>query len=73
MYVRVVAYPGSKKEKVTCIGEQRYEIMVKEPAKQNLANNRIRALVAQLYGKAISETRIISGHQTARKIISVSD
>lgn len=71
MYVRVVVYPGAKKESVTSTGESRYEIKVKEPAERNLANVRLRELVAQEYRVDFKKVRLISGHQSNRKIFSV--
>jgi uncharacterized protein YggU (UPF0235/DUF167 family) len=72
MYVRVEVYPQSKKEVVKETGENRYEISVKEPAERNLANNRIREIIAKDYGVNLNSVRIISGHQSSRKILSVN-
>ncbi len=72
MYIRVAVYPGAKKEKVTELGENRLELMVKEPAERNLANERVRVLVARTYGVEVNQVRMISGHQGQRKILSIT-
>ena len=66
--VRVVA--GAKKEKVEMAGK-RLNISVKEPAKQNLANRRVRQLVAAHLGLPVAKVRLISGHTSPAKIFSV--
>jgi uncharacterized protein (TIGR00251 family) len=73
MYVRAVVYPSAKKEVVLCTGEHRYEIRVKEPAEQNLANTRVIQLLALQYQVRAKDIRIVSGHHSSRKIFSVAD
>jgi uncharacterized protein YggU (UPF0235/DUF167 family) len=71
MYVKVDVFPKHKKEQIKVIKEDWLEICVKEPAEQNLANYRVREIVARQYGVKTTETRIIAGHQSRRKIISL--
>ncbi len=71
MYVRVTVYPGAKKEHIKHVGENRFEIQVREPAEQNLANARILELVAEQYKVAVRQVRMISGHHSQRKILSI--
>ncbi len=73
MYVRIEVYPGAKRELVKQIGEDRFEILLKEPAERNLANQRARALIAEIYKVNLKQVRIISGHHSSRKIFSVAD
>ena len=73
MYVRVAVYPGSKKESVTEQGPHRYEIKVKEPAERNLANKRVKEILASHYKTTESKVRLVSGHQNSRKIFAVPD
>ena len=73
MYIRVNAQPGAKKELVSRISADRYEISVREPAEQNMANRRIRTLVARELGLPETAVRMISGHQSPHKIFSVTD
>lgn len=73
MYIKVVVYAGVKKELVKEIGEGRFEVRVKEPAEQNLANTRVRQLMADQHKVSLGQVRIISGHHNSRKILSVDD
>ncbi len=72
MYIRVNAVASAKKELVKQLASDRYEIRVKEPAERNLANGRIRALVAAEIGVAEKSVRLISGHTSPHKIFSVT-
>lgn len=71
MYVRVEVYAKTKKEKVSKVGENRFEISVKEPAERNLANLRVKEIIAELYGVSVTKAKLISGHHSPRKIISI--
>ncbi len=73
MYVRVVVYPGGKKEVIVQTGDHRYEIRVKEPAERNLANSRVIEMIALAYSVNPKTVRIVSGHHTSRKILSLPD
>ncbi len=71
MYVKVRVFPGNKKEVVQKISESVFEIRVKEPAERNLANQRIRELIAQEYAVTPKQIRIVSGHRSSTKIVDV--
>ncbi len=71
MYVQVRVVAGSKKELVVALEPNRYEIFVKEPAQQNLANRRVIVLVARALGVLPTEVRLISGHRSPSKVFSI--
>jgi uncharacterized protein YggU (UPF0235/DUF167 family) len=71
MYVRVEAKPGAKRESVMRVDEKTLAIAVREPAERNLANQRIREMVAEEYGVPIGKVRMISGHRSPRKIFDI--
>lgn len=71
MYVRVFVVPNSKKERFIEVSERDCEATVKEPAERNLANTRVRELVAEHYQVPLGSVRIISGHHSPRKMLSV--
>jgi len=73
MYLRVLAVPKAKKEVVTKKKENYFEISVKEPAERNLANNRIKEILAQMFSVSPKAVRLVSGHQSSRKIFSLPD
>lgn len=69
MYIKVHAVPDSRDESVAGKGADTLIIRVKEPAEGNCANKRILGIVRQRYpGRAV---RMVSGHQSSHKIISV--
>jgi uncharacterized protein YggU (UPF0235/DUF167 family) len=72
MYIKVKVEAGAKREVVTKKSENTYMISVKEPAERNLANNRIREIMASLLGVSTKNIRIISGHQSPSKILSIN-
>ncbi|MEI7688877.1 MAG: DUF167 domain-containing protein [Candidatus Nomurabacteria bacterium] len=72
MYIKVKVVVGSKKEKIIKKSLDRFEIWVKEPAERNLANTRVLEIVAGIFGINIKSIRIISGHQSPSKILSIN-
>lgn len=71
MYIKVKASPGAKKESFEEKTPDTFYISVKEPAERNLANGRIVALIAAHFGVAENRVRIVSGHRSRSKILSV--
>jgi len=73
MYVKVKVTPDAKKEKLEQKQKDLFEISVREKAKQNMANNRVVELLARHFGIIKGSVRIISGHHSPSKIISVDN
>lgn len=73
MYVKVKAFPSSKKESALKVGDDKFIVHVKEPAERNLANGRITELIAREFSVHGGRVRIISGHRSPNKILSVGD
>jgi uncharacterized protein YggU (UPF0235/DUF167 family) len=71
MYVRVHAKPDSRRERVTKESETVFYIEVKEPAERNLANKRIREILASVFAIAPAQIRIVTGHHSSSKIYDV--
>lgn len=71
MYIRAQVKPGAKKESIIKTDEKTYSISVREPATQNLANNRVRELLALELGIKPQKVKMISGHRSPRKIFSI--
>jgi uncharacterized protein YggU (UPF0235/DUF167 family) len=71
MYIKVFVTPGAKKEKVEEKGET-LMIAVREPAMGNRANDRVRELVAMREGKPLGSVRILTGHRSRAKMVSIS-
>lgn len=73
MYVHVRVTPKAKRERVECIQPASFEIAVKEPAERNLANTRIREIIAEHFSVSPKAVRIVSGHQSPKKVLSVDE
>ena len=71
MYIKVRVIPKAKREQIKKINSETFEITVKEPAERNLANNRIKELIAEFYGVGAEAVRLITGHHSGSKILDV--
>lgn len=72
MYIKVFVTPGAKREKIEEEGET-LVISVKEPAMGNRANDRVRELVALRFGQPLRAVRILTGHHSRGKMLSVNN
>lgn len=73
MYIRVRVASGAKKESFVKSAEDSFLVSVKEPAEQNLANKRVLEIFATHFGIEPKQIRIISGHHSPGKILSIPD
>lgn len=71
MYVRVHATPGAKKERVTKDDDRVFYIAVKEPAERNMANARIREILAREFKVRPAQVTMLTGHRSSSKMYSV--
>ncbi len=72
MYIKVKVVAGAKKELIVKNSPNSYSISVREPAERNLANGRVIELVALDLGVPKGKIRIISGHHSPSKILSIN-
>ena len=71
MYLKVTVYPDSKVEELKPLSPDCFTVKVKVKAKMNLANNRLRELIADHFNLPVGKVKIISGHHHPHKIISL--
>jgi uncharacterized protein YggU (UPF0235/DUF167 family) len=71
MYVKARVTPGAKKERVVRIDDTHFELSVREPARQNMANNRVRELIARECGVPPGKVRLVSGHRSPAKVFDI--
>ena len=71
MYIKIKVTPGAKKEMVKRISRDHYEMNVREKAEGNKANTRILELCRNIFPMSI--IRIVSGHHSPHKILSVEE
>ncbi|MDQ3076846.1 MAG: DUF167 family protein [bacterium] len=73
MYIKVRVKAGSKKETLEQKSKDHYSISVKEKAERNMVNKRIIEIIAHRYALPLGKVRIVSGHQSPSKILSVDN
>lgn len=71
MFIKVKAKPKAKRETVERTGDFSFTISVKEPSERNLANTRIRELLARELDVPTHKIRMISGHTSPSKMFEV--
>jgi len=72
MYIKIKVIAGAKKEKVIKKNDDHFEMSVKEPAERGLANKRVTELVREYFKVYNGDVRIVSGHHSPSKIISLN-
>lgn len=72
--VVVKVFAGAKKEHVepAHVPGDPWNIYVREPAQNNLANFRVRELIARAYGVRVEDVEIRTGHRSPKKRLSVT-
>lgn len=73
MYIHVKVQTGSKKESIKEKTAGYFDISVKEKAEHNLANTRVLELIALHFKIPKSHIRIINGHHSPSKLLSIKD
>jgi uncharacterized protein YggU (UPF0235/DUF167 family) len=71
MYIKVKVIVGAKGEKVVKKSDDHFVISVREKAKSNAANARILKIVSEIY--KTKNVRIVAGHHSTGKLLSVGD
>ena len=72
MYIRVFVTPGAKRERVE-EKEETLLVSVREPASGNRANTRVREIVAMRTGALLGKVRILTGHRSRAKMLSITN
>ncbi|MBI5138758.1 MAG: DUF167 domain-containing protein [Candidatus Vogelbacteria bacterium] len=73
MYIKVHVIPKSKKEALEKKREDSFIVRVREPAERNLANERVCELIAREFKVQRSKVRIINGHVSPSKLLSIAE
>ncbi len=71
MYIKIKVMAGAKKEIFEQTSKDHFKVSVKEKAERNMANDRVRELLAHHFSMPIGKIRLISGHHSPGKIFSV--
>ncbi len=71
MYIHLKVKAGSKKEVFEKVSEDHFTVSLKEKAERNMANKKACELVAEYFKIPIGKVRMISGHHSPSKILSL--
>jgi uncharacterized protein YggU (UPF0235/DUF167 family) len=71
MYIKVHVVPGARREKVIQEDDTTLSISVREPAERNMANMRVKEILAQKYGISIGCVKILTGHHSPSKMFVI--
>lgn len=73
MYIKVRVTANAKRESVLETATNHFAISVTEPATENLANRRIIEIISDKYRVPARLIRILTGHRSQSKILSIED
>ncbi len=73
MLIRVKAKPNSKKEGITKLDENYYEVRVSAPPVKGMANRRIAELLAEYFGVPKSKVKLVKGGTSREKVFQIGD
>ncbi|NPA14725.1 MAG: DUF167 domain-containing protein [Aquificae bacterium] len=71
MQIRVKAKPNSKKEGISKLGENYFEVKVSAPPVKGLANKRITELLAKYFNVPKSRVKLIKGATGREKVFEI--
>ncbi len=71
MYIKIHVTTKARKERVEKVGPDHWNIWVKEAPVRSLANQRILEIMRMEYPGV--DVRLVSGHQSPRKIVRVGE
>lgn len=71
MYIKVKVKTGARREVVSKLSEDKFEISVKEKPINNEANRRIIFLISSHLGVKESNVRIVKGSRSPSKIVLI--
>jgi len=71
MYIKLKVKAGAKEEKFIKKSHDHFDVSVKELAERGLANKRVVELVREYFKVYNGDVRIVSGHHSPGKIISL--
>ncbi|MDP2593474.1 MAG: DUF167 family protein [bacterium] len=75
MYIKLHIVTSTKKESIKKDGQNSFVIAVKEKPERNMANRRVLEIVRDYFNLKAGDgpVRIVSGHHSPLKIVSIPD
>ncbi len=71
MIIRVKVQAKSKLNKITAISKDRFMIQTREPAKEGRANIKVKSLLADYFGRPLSDIRLLRGQHRPNKLFEI--
>ncbi len=71
MYIKVKVRAGAKAESFRQTRPDHFEISVRQKAERNMANERIIELIARHFHLSRGKIRLVNGHHSPSKMLSV--
>lgn len=71
MYIKVRVKAQAKRESIKETKNKHFGILVMEPAERNMANKRVIELIANHYRVPFGKVRIVNGHHSPSKLLTV--
>ena len=71
MKIFVKVKPGAKADGVERVGEGRFAVAVKEPARDGKANEAVLRKIAEHFGAAPSSVKMLKGFQSKEKVLEI--
>ncbi len=71
MHIKVKVYPDQTKEKVIRNDDGSYDLYIREPAREGMANRRVLSILSEQINPKPKRIKIVSGHISPAKIIEV--
>lgn len=72
MYIKVKVNAGVKAENIEKKSENSFILGVKEKAERNMANKRVCEIIANEFNVSVKLVRIVNGHHSPSKILSIN-
>lgn len=72
MRISVKAKPMAREEKVVKVDDDSFEVWVKEPPVNGLANMAIRNALADYFNVSNSQVRLVSGFSSKNKVFEIT-
>ncbi len=72
LIISATVFPDSRKFKIIRKSELEFEVYLKEPAQNNLANKALIAYLAEFLGVNPMQLQIISGHKKQKKKLKLT-
>ncbi len=70
-HIKIKVHPDSKEESIVSLKEDVFEVYLREPAEEGLANKRLMTLISENITPKPKRIRIVSGHLSHSKTIEV--